>query len=102
MAVKTVYEDGLGHAIELTLLDGEPRVLISDETGVPILVIPPSELTTFRDFINDELDRIEKELGDAEQAEAEEEHEEFMERYKDNLPPRYAGSTKQQNTQESK
>ena len=66
--VKAVYVDAGGCDVEvyLTLDKSDVRITVEDCH----IVLPPSELTTFRDFINDELDRIEKELGDAEQAEA--------------------------------
>jgi len=75
MAVKTVYKDLDGDETHLLYEEGAEFL----EVVCPgIVVIPLEEITTFRDFINDELDRIEKEIGDKEQVEAEREHKKFL------------------------
>jgi len=81
MAVKRVYLDGEGVSISIRWCADTSTIdlgMVDDGLASVLAEIPLSELSAFRGFINDELDRIEKGIGDKEQAEAEREHKKFL------------------------
>ena len=60
MGIKNVYVDDAGDEVSVAWHDDSRQVSLG--TVDYTTLIPQDEITTFRDFINDELDRIEAEI----------------------------------------